>query len=180
MPVTDTRVRQAGPQDAVGCLTIYRPYVENTAVSWELDVPTVDEMAQRITAACEMHAWLVLESADRTVGFAYGHALNRLPSYRWSVETGLYVADDHHRCGGGRKLYTQLLNRLGERGYRRAFAGITQPNEASNGFHRSMGFGDVGLYRRVEWKHDRWHDVAWMQFDLPGSADSTDPPGLIN
>ena len=179
MPVIDTRVRQAGPQDAVGCLTIYRPYVENTAVSWELEVPTVDDMAERITAACEMHAWLVLESSARTIGFAYGHALNRLPSHQWSVETGLYVADDHHRCGGGRKLYTQLLNRLGERGYRRAFAGITQPNEASNGFHRSMGFADVGLYRRVEWKHDRWHDVAWMQLDLPGSADSADPPGLI-
>ena len=105
--------------------------------------------------------------------------MNRIPAYQWSVQTGLYVADDHHRCGGGRKLYTQLLNRLGERGYRRAFAGITQPNEASNGFHRSMGFQDVGLYRRVEWKHDRWHDVAWMQLDLPGSADTADPPGLI-
>jgi hypothetical protein len=55
MPVIDTRVRQAGPQDAVGCLTIYRPYVENTTVSWELDVPTVDEKAERITAACQMH-----------------------------------------------------------------------------------------------------------------------------
>jgi len=42
-----------------------------------------------------------------------------------------------------------------------------------------MGFQDVGLYRRVEWKHDRWHDVAWMQLDLPGPADPADPPGLI-
>src|ERR1700735_4347470 len=125
MPVINTRVRQAGPQDAVGCLTIYRPYVENTAVSWELDVPTVDEMAERITAACQMHAWLVLESDGPTIGVSYGHASNRLPSYQWSVETGLYVADDHHRRGEGRKLYTQLLNRLGERGYRPAVARIT-------------------------------------------------------
>ena len=179
MPAIGTRVRQAGPQDAAGCLAIYRPYVENSAVSWELDVPTVDEMAERITAACDTHAWLVLESDDQTIGFAYGHALNRFPAYRWSVQTGLYIADEHHRSGGGRKLYTQLLNRLGERGYRRAFAGITQPNEASNGFHRSLGFQDVGLFRRVEWKLDRWHDVAWMQLDLPGSADTADPPGVI-
>jgi phosphinothricin acetyltransferase len=52
-----------------------------------------------------------------------------------------------------------------------AFAGITQPNEASNEFHRSFRFQDVGTYRRVAWKHDSWHDVAWMQLDLLGPAD---------
>jgi L-amino acid N-acyltransferase YncA len=101
------------------------------------------------------------------------------PAYRWSTQTGLYIDSSHQRRGGGRTLYTQLLNRLGERGYRRAFAGITQPNEASNAFHRSMGFRDAGLYRRVEWKLGRWHDVAWMQCDLPSTGDAADPPGLI-
>lgn len=57
-------------------------------------------------------------------------------------------------------------------------AGITQPNEASNGFHRSFGFRDAGLYRRVEWKLDRWHDVAWMQLDLVGAA-KQEPPRPI-
>jgi L-amino acid N-acyltransferase YncA len=179
MPAISPRVREASSQDAAGCLAIYRPYVENSAVSWELDVPTIDEMAQRITAAANTHAWLVLESGDQTIGFAYAHAFNLHPAFQWSVQTGLYVADDHHRGGGGRMLYTQLLSRLGERGYRRAFAAITEPNEASNAFHRSMGFQDVGLYRRVEWKLGSWHDVAWMQVDLPGSADPADPPGLI-
>ena len=83
------------------------------------------------------------------------------------------------RAGGGRGLYTQLLRRLVERGYRRAFAGITQPNEASNGFHRSFGFQEAGLSRRVEWKHGNWHDVAWMQLDLLDNADQDAPPGAI-
>ncbi len=174
-----TRVRQAGQQDAARCLEIYRPYVENSAVSWELDVPTVDEMADRITSVNETHAWLVLERGSQTIGFANGHALWSLPSYRWSTQTGLYIADGHHRRGGGRILYTELLNRLGDRGYRRAFAGITQPNDGSIAFHRSMGFEDAGLYHRVEWKLGRWHDVAWMQRDLPGAAEADDPPGLI-
>ena len=86
-----------------------------------------------------------------------------------------YVDIAHHRTGGGRELYTQLLRRLTERGYRRAFAGITQPNEASNGFHRSFGFRHAGLYRRVGWKHDSWHDVAWMQLDLLGAAEQDGP-----
>lgn len=179
MQAIGTRVRDAGPQDADACLEIYRPYVENSAVSWELEAPTVEEMAERIATVNETHAWLMLEKDGQTIGFANGHALWSLPAYRWSTQTGLYIDSGQQRRGGGRTLYTQLLNRLGERGYRRAFAGITQPNEASNAFHRSMGFQDAGLYRRVEWKLGRWHDVAWMQCDLPGVADAADPPGSI-
>jgi L-amino acid N-acyltransferase YncA len=174
-----THVRVAGPQDAAACLEIYRPYVENSAVSWELEPPSVQELADRIVALNETHAWLVLEKDGRTIGFANGHALWSLPSYRWSTQTGLYVERDHQRSGGGRTLYTRLLNRLGQRGYRRAFAGITQPNEVSNAFHRSMGFEDAGVFPRVEWKLGRWHDVAWMHCDLPGAAAAVDPPGAI-
>jgi len=172
-------VRPASPQDAAACVAIYRPYVLDTAISWEIEVPGVDEMAARITAARDTHEWLILERDDQIIGFAYGHTLNRFPAYRWSAETGIYMHVDHHRTGGGHKLYAQLLGRLTERGYRRAFAGITQPNEASNCFHRAFGFQKAALYRRVEWKHNSWHDVAWMQLDLLGSADQEAPPGPI-
>jgi L-amino acid N-acyltransferase YncA len=173
-------VRPASAQDAAACIAVYRPYVEGTAISWESEVPTVAEMAARIVAAREKHEWLVLERDDQIIGFAYAHALNRLAAaYQWSVQIGIYVDVDHHRAGGGRQLYAQLLRRLAERGYRQAFAGITQPNEASNAFHRSFGFRDIGLYRRVEWKYDTWHDVAWMQLDLLGGTDQGRPPGPI-
>ena len=172
-------VRPASARDAAACVAIYRPYVQDTVISWEIEVPTVDEMADRIASACEAHEWLVLERDDQIIGFAYAHALRRLASYQWSTETGVYVDLNHHRTGAGRHLYTQLLRRLRERGYRRAFAGITQPNEASNDFHRSFGFQDAGLYRRVEWKHNSWHDVAWMQLDLLGTIDQDGAPGPI-
>jgi L-amino acid N-acyltransferase YncA len=179
MEASSSGVRPASAQDAAACLAIYRPYVQNTAISWEIDVPTADEMAARIGGLRATHDWLVLERDDQIIGFAYGQPLKRLAAFQWSAETGIYVDVHHHRAGGGRELYTQLLRRLTERGYRQAFAGITQPNEASNGFHRSFGFQDAGLYRRVAWKHDSWHDVAWMQLDLLGTADQDGPPGPI-
>lgn len=172
MPASSGLVRTASARDAVACLGIYRPYVDTT-ISWEIEVPTVSEMAARIDAA---HEWLVLERDQRVIGFAYGHALHRLPAFQWSTETGIYVDGDHQRAGSGRTLYAELLRRLTERGYRQALAGITQPNDASNAFHRSFGFTDAGLYRRVEWKHDSWHDVAWMQLDLLGSVAEDEPP----
>lgn len=172
-------VRPASAADAAACLAIYRPYVERTVISWEIDVPTEGEMAARIAAAQMNHEWLVLERDRRVIGFAYGHAFNRLATYRWSVETGIYLDAGHRRTGGGRALYTELLRRLTERGYRQAFAGITQPNEASAGFHRSFGFTAAGLYRRVEWKHGGWHDVAWMQLELTTGVAPDGPPGPI-
>jgi L-amino acid N-acyltransferase YncA len=179
MEASSSSVRPASARDAGACLAIYRPYVQNTAISWEIDVPTADEMAARIGGLRATHDWLVLERDDQIIGFAYGQPLKRLAAFQWSAETGIYVDVHHHRAGGGRELYTQLLRRLTERGYRQAFAGITQPNEASNGFHRSFGFQDAGLYRRVAWKHDSWHDVAWMQLDLLGTTDQDGPPGPI-
>ena len=179
MQAISRSVRSASAHDAAACVAIYRPYVENTAISWEIEVPSVDEMASRIASAQKAHEWLVLEHDGQVIGFAYGHALHCAPSYQWSVETGIYVSGDHHRAGGGRTLYVEVLHRLTDRGYRRVFAGITQPNKASNAFHRSFGFRDAGLYRRVEWKHGSWHDVAWMQLDLHGPADQDGPPGPI-
>ncbi len=177
---SSSNVRPASPQDASACLAIYRPYVETTAISWEIETPSVAEMASRIAGLRATHEWLVLQRGDQIAGFAYGQPLKRLATLQWSVETGIYVDIGHQRTGGGRELYTQLLRRLTERGYRQAFAGITQPNEASNAFHRSLGFTDAGLYRRVEWKHHRWYDVAWMQLDLLGAADRDEPAGSIN
>jgi L-amino acid N-acyltransferase YncA len=179
MEASSSIVRPASVQDAAACVAIYRPYVQDTAITFETEVPTVGEMAARITAARDTHEWLVLEGVDQIIGYAYAHAFNPRAAYQWSAETSIYIDVDHHRGGGGRKLYAQLLRRLTERGYRRAFAGITQPNEASNGFHRSFGFQDVGLYRRVGWKHDSWHDVAWMQLDLLGTAEQDGPPNPI-
>lgn len=172
-------VRPASAGDAEACVAIYRPYVENTAITFETEVPTTEQMASRIAAARETHEWLVLERDQELIGYAYGHAFNPRAAYQWSVETSIYVAAAHYRFGGGRKLYTGLLRRLAERGYRRAFAGITQPNHASNAFHRSFGFEQAGLYRRVGWKHGRWHDVAWMQLDLLGGAENNGPPTPI-
>jgi L-amino acid N-acyltransferase YncA len=179
MAGSDSGVRPASVHDAAACLAIYRPYVQTTAISWEIDVPTVGEMVARIEELRATHEWLVLAREDRIIGFAYGQPLKRLAALQWSTETGIYVDAHHHRTGGGRELYTQLLRRLAERGYRQAFAGITQPNERSNGFHRSFGFQDAGLQRRVAWKHDSWHDVAWMQLDLLGSGGPDGPPGPL-
>lgn len=169
-------IRPASDSDAAACVEIYRPYVLDTAITFDTEVPTVEAMAARIDAARCEREWLVLEDDSAVVGYAYASQLNARAAYRWSVETTIYLAQDRGGSGRGRALYNELLQRLAERGFRRAFAGITQPNDASNGLHEAFGFRPVGLYRRVGWKLGAWHDVQWWQLDLLAPEDEVDPP----
>jgi L-amino acid N-acyltransferase YncA len=136
-------------------------------------------MADRIVDARVMHEWLVLEVDGDVTGYAYAHQFNSRAAYQWSVETSVYLAQDRLRSGGGRMLYAELLRRLTERGFRRAFAGIAQPNDASNALHKAFGFQRAGRYPRVGWKHGAWRDVEWWQLDLLGPDDDVGPPRPI-
>jgi L-amino acid N-acyltransferase YncA len=169
-------VRDATEDDAAACAAIYAPYVTDTAVTFEYEPPSAGEMARRIAAAQRAHAWLVLEEDERVVGYAYAGPFKERAAYRWSSEVSVYLEPGRRRSGSGRLLYEALIARLAERGVRTLVAVMTLPNDASEGLHRALGFEPVGLLRRVGWKHDQWHDVAWMQRSL-GNDDG--PPAEL-
>jgi L-amino acid N-acyltransferase YncA len=166
-------VRDATPDDAAACAAIYAPYVRDTAITFETEPPDAAEVARRIAVAAARHAWLVLEDDGRVTGYAYGGPFKERAAYRFACEVSVYLELGLRRSGGGRALYSALLTRLADRGYRTAAAGMTLPNEASVGLHRAMGFAPVGTFRRVGWKLGRWHDVAWAQRDLGGVGEPT-------
>jgi L-amino acid N-acyltransferase YncA len=170
------RVRDGSESDAAACAAIYAPYVTSTAITFELDPPDAAEMAQRIASSARTHAWVVLEDADRVVGYAYGRPFAPRAAYRWSCEVSVYLEMGRRRTGGGRLLYETLFDRLTARGYRMAVAGMTLPNDASVGLHRAMGFEPAGTYRRIGWKLGTWHDVAWAQRPLGGGVDPPAEP----
>jgi L-amino acid N-acyltransferase YncA len=167
--IRSTGIRDAEPRDADRCAEIYAPYVRDTAISFETEPPSAEEMARRIAAAQEAHAWLVLEDAGLVVGYAYAGPFMTRAAYRWSTAVSVYLEPGRRRTGAGRALYEVLFERLAARGFRTALAGITLPNEASVGLHRAVGFEPVGTYRRVGWKHGAWHDVEWGQRPLSGT-----------
>jgi L-amino acid N-acyltransferase YncA len=160
-------VRYADPQrDAAACAAIYGPYVSDSVVSFESRPPTGEEMADRISAA---YAWVVAEREGVALGYAYASPHRERTAYRWAADVAVYIDAGHHRSGVGRALYAQLFEQLRAIGLWTLCAGITQPNEASHGLHRAMGFLPVGTYRRIGWKAGAWHDVQWWQLDLrPG------------
>lgn len=168
-------LRPATQADAAALAAIYRPYVLETPVSFELAPPDAAEMAGRIAKALSRWAWLVHEGADgRVRGYAYAGAYAERPSYRWSVMTSVYSLPERHRRGDGRALYTALLGLLRLQGFEQAMAGITLPNPGSEGLHAAMGFEPVGVYRRAGFKLGRWHDIG--HFQRPLQTDSGQDP----
>lgn len=161
------KIRDADPaRDAAACAKIYAPHVEGSPVSFEERAPQAGEMAARIERYGASHAWLVAEREGDVVGYAYATAFNERPAYRWSTSVSVYV-DEGARGGGiGRALYEALFERLRERGFRQACAGITLPNAASESLHRQLGFELVGVNRAIGWKEGAWRDVGWYQLEL--------------
>lgn len=170
-------IRAAREEDAATIAAVYAPYVRDTAVSFEVEPPTADVIAQRIAATLPTHPWLVAEaSAGSVVGYAYAGKHRERPAYRWCVDTTVYVAHEQRRGGVGRALYGALLRVLQAQGFRSAFAEIVLPNPGSVRLHEAMGFAPVGIHPDVGFKLGRWQDIGYWRFALAnGDAPTPEP-----
>jgi L-amino acid N-acyltransferase YncA len=157
------KVRPATPADAARCADIYRPFVCETWVSFELEPPDTAEMEKRIAACSATHAWLVAELDGGLVGYAYGSPHRAREAYATSCDVAVYVDPAFARKGIGRTLYDVLLPTLKAKGSHAAFAGIALPNPGSIALHEGMGFAPIGVYHEVGWKMGGWRDVGWWQ-----------------
>lgn len=169
-------IRLATEHDAGEISAIYAPVVRDTVISFETEPPSVDEMRQRIGSTLERFPWLVFEREGRVSGYAYAGAHRSRAAYQWCVDVSAYVREDERRMGVGRALYTSLISVLALQGYYNAYAGIALPNPASVGLHESVGFRPVGVYEKVGYKLDAWHDVGWWQLSILERTMAPDPP----
>ena len=140
--------------------------VADTAISFELTVPSAAEMSQRVETLLATYPWLVAVDNGDLAGYAYGSPHRSRAAYGWSTDVSVYVDPQAQRQGVGRALYAALLDVLRRQRFEQAFAGIALPNPASVGLHEAMGFSAIGVYRNVGWKLGRWHDVGWWQRSL--------------
>ena len=152
--------------DAAAIAAIYAHYVEHSVVTFEEKAPDTAEMGRRIAATVADYPWLVAEDEGALVGYAYGRAYHARSAYRWTCETGIYLAHDRRARGAGRALYTALLEALRQGGFVTAIAAITVPNDESTRFHETLGFVEVGRFTGVGFKHGGWQDVGYWQRDF--------------
>jgi phosphinothricin acetyltransferase len=167
-------IRLATTADAAAIAEIYQPYVEDSRISFEDEAPGANEMARRM--AGELHPWLVAEDDGRMLGYAVSSPFRTRRAYRWSVETGIYLAADAQGQGVGRALLTSLLDLLERQGFVAVIGAIALPNPASVRLHEALGFERAGTYRGTGFKMGEWLDVGLWQRDLgPRRAEPPEP-----
>lgn len=165
-------IRVAREEDAAALLEIYTPYVLETAITFEYDVPSVEEFAGRIRHTLERYPYLVAEDeSGELLGYAYASPFHARPAYDWAVETSIYVARGAHRQGVGRRLYEALEQCLKEQGILNLYACIASPRQEADPhlskdsirFHEHMGYRLIGEFHQCGYKFDRWYDMVWME-----------------
>ena len=79
------QIRPAVPADALALLAIYAPYVAQTAITFEYDVPTETEFACRIADTLKKYPYLVAEQDGVPVGYAYAGKFHDRAAYDLSL-----------------------------------------------------------------------------------------------
>lgn len=156
--------------DAEKLLEIYAPYVENTAISFEYEVPSIEEFKNRILQISNKYPYIKAVADGNIVGYAYANCFKARKAYDWSVETTIYVEKECRKNGVGKALYEQLEISLKSMGILNMNACIACPiveneylNDDSYRFHTKMGFELVGRFHNSGYKFNQWFDMIWME-----------------
>ena len=156
-------IRFADPaRDAAGILAVYAPYIRETAVTFETEVPAPDAFTARVAGICADFPYLVLEVDGELAGYAYAHRQAERAAYAWNAELSIYLAGKWCGKGLGAPLYRLLESLLAMQGYVNLYGVITASNAGSIRLHEKLGYRQTGLHEKTGWKFGQWHDVAWL------------------
>lgn len=163
-------IRDAKISDVKRLLEIYNYYVQNTAITFEYDTPSLEEFSSRMGNIMKRYPYLVIENEGRIIGYAYAGVFKARAAYDWSCETTIYIDRNERKSGMGRMLYEALEEKLKARGILNLYACIGYPEiddeyltKNSADFHEHLGYTKVGEFHKCGYKFGRWYDMIWME-----------------
>lgn len=164
------QIRTASTDDAEALLEIYAPYVTDTAISFECDVPSLEEFKARIHKTLTRYPYLVAQSGKEILGYACTGPFVGRAAYDHAAETTIYLRKDCRRLGIGRKLYESLEKISQAQHILNLNACIGYPDPADDHltlnsvqFHEHMGYRMVGIFHNCGYKFGTWYHMAWME-----------------
>ncbi|MCR4901965.1 MAG: GNAT family N-acetyltransferase [Butyrivibrio sp.] len=184
MTLNDIDIRVASPKDADKILKVYAPYVEKTVITFEYEVPSVEEFKGRIENTLKKYPYIVAvnKATGEIEGYAYTGTFKARAAYDWSVETTIYLSDNAKGIGLGKKLYDILEEISRAQGILNMNACIGYPEiedeyltQNSAGFHEHIGYKLVGEFHKCGYKFGRWYNMIWME-KMIGEHVATQPP----
>lgn len=164
------KIRKATLADVPRLLEIYGYYVEKTAISFEYDIPSLEDFSNRVQNTLKNYPYLVVEEDGKVWGFVYGGAFVGRAAYRYSCELTIYLDDEARGRGYGRKLYETMETLLKAQGILNLYVCVADPiiedeylTKNSERFHTRLGFSKIGVFHKCGYKFGRWYNIIWME-----------------
>jgi phosphinothricin acetyltransferase len=177
-------IRTARETDAAAIAAIYAPYVRDTAITYEIIVPTEREMAMRVRETLTRYPFLVAQRGEDILGYAYAGAFSQRAAYQHSAETTVYLAMESRGQGIGKRLYEALEEILRRQGVLNLYAKIANAKgedvflpQGSLAFHRKQGFHPAGQFTQCANKFGRWYDMVYMEKSIGEHGEQ--PPAFV-
>ena len=155
--------RFATEGDAEEILGIYKPYIENTTITFEYEVSAVEEFRERIRETLEKYPYIVCTYDGKIIGYAYAHRIWSRAAYQWDVELSVYTDGNYAGNGIEKKLYKILIEILKLQNVVNVYALITYPNENSEKMHNYFGFKKIAVFEKSGYKFGKWIGVTWFE-----------------
>ena len=161
------KIRNENLDDAKDLLKIYEYYILNTAITFEIEIPTVEEFKERIKDISSFYPYLVLEDNNKIYGYAYAHPYIRRNACIHDVEISIYLDNDLKGNGSGTKLYNALEEALKKMNIINLYSTIAYKEhlkyitDASIKFHEKLGYEKAGFFLNAGYKFNCWYDLYW-------------------
>nr|WP_314113500.1 GNAT family N-acetyltransferase [uncultured Leptotrichia sp.] len=172
--------RFATEEDAEKILKIYKPYVENTTITFEYEVPSVDEFKGRIKEVSEKYPYIVCEYENEIAGYAYAHKIWDRAAYQWDAELSVYTDEKFAGNRIGKKLYGILIKILKLQNIVNVYGLVTYPNENSEKLHNYFGFKKTAYFENSGYKFGKWIGVTWFEKAINEHFDNLKPVRKIS
>lgn len=176
----DIKFRLADVSDTKEILDIYAPYITDTAITFEYDIPSIEEFRERIEHISLEYPYVVCTYKDEIIGYAYAHRYGERAAYQWDVELSIYLDMNYKSLGVGKLLYNKLIEIVKLQNVRNIYACITSANEKSLKFHEKLGFEFIGIFKNTGYKFDSWYGVNWMGIAVGDINEKPEPVKMIN
>lgn len=176
----DIKFRLADVSDTKEILDIYAPYITDTAITFEYDIPSIEEFRGRIEHISLEYPYVVCTYKDEIIGYAYAHRYGERAAYQWDVELSIYLDMNYKSLGVGKLLYNKLIEIVKLQNVRNIYACITSANEKSLKFHEKLGFEFIGIFKNTGYKFDSWYGVNWMGIAVGDINEKPEPVKMIN
>lgn len=164
-------IREVTEEDAEALSAIYRPYVEETGITFEYVPPDAEEFRRRIQHTKEKYPYLAACDEGKIIGYAYAGTFIGRSASDWNVELSIYMDRNEKGRGVGRMLYEALEEELRKMGVINLYSAIACPSgepddfldNGSRDFHEHLGFHETAHFRKCGFKTGRWVDLIWME-----------------